>query len=64
MLSAGFLKGQLSLSMIPSQEFLNLPDPYNPVQNQRYRATTFVLPNGYGYTAYFTHDLSLARLDP
>ena len=36
-LTEGFLSGHLSLSLKPPTALLNLPDPYNPVQNAAYR---------------------------
>ncbi|MDR3490552.1 MAG: hypothetical protein P4M12_00750 [Gammaproteobacteria bacterium] len=59
MLSEGFLKGQLSLSMLPAAKLLNLPDPYNSYQNQDFRIVKFFTKENYIYTSYLAHDLSL-----
>jgi|GEM_PF-4335686 len=59
MLSEGFLKKQLSLSTVPKQELLDLPDPYNAIQNQRYRGYIWRAPSGYSYIYYANNDLSL-----
>ncbi|MGQ3889795.1 hypothetical protein ACQUW5_12290 [Legionella sp. CNM-1927-20] len=36
-LTQSFLAGHLNLLVQPSQELLNLPDPYDPVQNYKFR---------------------------
>lgn len=36
-LTKGFLSGQLSMSVKPSQQLLKLKDPYDPIQNKKYR---------------------------
>ncbi|MDR3490553.1 MAG: hypothetical protein P4M12_00755 [Gammaproteobacteria bacterium] len=58
MLSEGFLKGQLSLSMLPTKKLLNLPNPYNSYQNRSFRIVNVTMQDNI-YTSYLAHDLSL-----
>lgn len=49
LLADGFLAGQLSLKVEPRAELLQLPDPYDPVQNEPYRLHDLSLYNGKYY---------------
>ena len=49
-LSDAFLAGSLSLLWEPSEELLNLMDPYDPSSNQQLRLHDIVLYNGKYYT--------------
>lgn len=51
-LTEGFLSGHLSLSIAPSKELLNIPDPYDPHQNQDLRLHDASLYQG-KYYLYF-----------
>ncbi len=49
LLADGFLAGQLSLPVEPKPELLQLPDPYDPDQNQPYRMHDLSLYHGKYY---------------
>lgn len=51
-LTAGFLAGQLNLSISPAKELLQLPNPYDPVQNETWRLHDATLYHG-KYYLYF-----------
>jgi hypothetical protein len=52
LMAKSFLAGQLNLLIDPSPELLALPDPYDSVQNQRYRLHDAILFNGKYYLYY------------
>ncbi len=52
LLSKGFLSGQLSLTLLPSEKLLALPNPYDPVENSGLRLHDASLYHGKYYLYY------------
>lgn len=63
MLADAFLHGQTFLRTMPSEQLLNLPDPYDPIANLNFRLHDASLYNG-KYYLYFTPIVALFILAP
>ena len=63
LLADGLLDGQLSLKVTPPLELLKLPDPFDPVANEKYKLHDVSLYNG-RYYLYFGITPALAFVIP